>query len=72
MDNITIPYKIALQGDLVVIPRKKYEELMVLQQFKEFKPTIAQKKALLRAERNLSQKKTLSYNELIKKLGFTD
>lgn len=72
MNTITIPHKIALQGDLVVVPRKEYEELLVLKQFREFKPTAAQKKALLHAEQNLNKKRTLSYNELVKKLGFTD
>lgn len=38
----------------------------------EFSPTPAQKKALMRAEENLSRKKTLSYSELAKKLGITN
>lgn len=39
---------------------------------KEFTPTVAQKRALSRAERNLKQGKTFSYDELVRKLGFTN
>lgn len=58
-------------GDVVVIPRKEYEALLGLKKVKEFKPTPAQKRALARAENNLQRGSTLSYHELIKKLGFT-
>ncbi|MBI2640323.1 MAG: hypothetical protein HYW91_00340 [Candidatus Sungbacteria bacterium] len=71
MDTLTIPKKLAQKDDLVVIPRKEYEGLLELRRMKEFIPTRAQKRAMLRAERNFSRKKTLSYNELVKKLGFT-
>lgn len=70
MNIITIPKKIASQGDLVVVPRKEYEALLELKKFKEFSPTVTQRKALLKAERNLLRGKTLSYHELVKKMGF--
>lgn len=57
MNTATIPKKIASQDDLVVIPRKEYEALLHLKKFKEFLPTNAQRKALLRAEQNFRQKK---------------
>ena len=38
----------------------------------EFAPTSSQKKALSRAEANLKHGKTLSYNEVAKKLGLAD
>jgi len=71
MDTITIPRKLAQRDDLVIIPRKEYEALLELREVREFKPTAIQKKALLGAEKNLSKSKTLSYHELVKKLGFT-
>ena len=72
MNTITIPKKVAAQGDLVVMPRKEYEALLELKRFKEFSSTATQKKALLRAEQNLRKGKTVSYNELVKKLGATN
>ena len=71
MNTITIPKELARKDDLVVIPRKEYEALLNIKNMKEFNPTTAQRRALLGAERNLIKGKTLSYNELIKKLGFT-
>lgn len=70
LSSVTIPKNLARNDDLVVIPRKEYEELIELRAVKEFVPTTAQKKALIRAEVNLKKGKTLSYNELVKKLGF--
>lgn len=68
--SIIIPKKIASQDDLIIIPRKEYEALLKLKKFKEFTPTVAQKKALVRAEYNSQKGKTLSYHGLVKKLGF--
>lgn len=68
---ITIPQKIASRGDLVLIPRSEYEELLELRNHKEFIPTSAQKRALAQAENNLKKGKTLSYYELVKALGAT-
>ena len=72
MNTITIPQKLVQKDDLVVIPRRDYEALLELKKFREFVPTVAQKKALLRAENNLRKGKTLSYHELVKKLGFAN
>ena len=72
MSTITIPKKIAAQDDLIIIPRKEYEALLDLRKFKEFSPTVIQKKALARAENNFRNGKTLSYHELSKKLGPTN
>ena len=72
MATITIPKKLAQKGDLVVVPRKEYEALIELRKTREFTPTAAQKKALIRAEANLKQGKTLSYHELVRKLGFAN
>lgn len=69
--TITIPKKITRGEELVVMPREEYEEFLELRRMQEFIPTPAQKRALLQAERNLRRKK-LSYNELVRRLGFTD
>ena len=71
MRTITIPQKLANKDDLIVIPRKEYESLLELKKMKEFTPTSIQKRALTRAENNLRRGKTLSYRELVKKLGST-
>lgn len=71
MTTITIP-KNLIKDDLVIILRKEYESLLKLKAIREFTPTLTQKKALRRAERNFSRGKTLSYGELAKKLGFAD
>ena len=70
MDTITIPKKLAQNDDLVVIPKSEYESLIKLKNIKEFKPTNTQKEALARAERNFKSGKTMSYNELVRRLGF--
>ena len=70
MNTITIPKSLIKNDDLVVLPRREYEALVGLKQFKEFTPTAALKKALVTAEKNFSSGKTLSYDGLVKKLGF--
>ena len=72
MNTITIPKNLIKNDDLVVIPRKEYETLIKLKTFKEFIPSFSQKKALLTAERNFKKGTTLSYNGLVKKLGFAN
>ena len=67
--NITATKK-AISDDLVTIPRKEYVALLELRKTKEFRPTPTQRKALRMAENNLRRGKTLSYNELVRKLGF--
>ncbi|KKT28727.1 hypothetical protein A3G55_03800 [Candidatus Giovannonibacteria bacterium RIFCSPLOWO2_12_FULL_44_25] len=70
MNIITIPRKVVQEDDLVVVPRKEYESLLSFKKIQEFEPTAMQKEALVRAESNFKHKKTLSYNELVRKLGF--
>ena len=72
MNVVTIPKKLAKEGDLIVLPRKEYEALINARAIEEFEPTIAQKKALIMAESNFRRRKTLSYDELTSKLGFRD
>ena len=72
MSIVTIPKKLADRGDLVVISREEYDTLLEnrLMKFKEFIPTAVQKKALALAEKDFRNDKTLSYDQLVRKLGF--
>ncbi|KKS38802.1 MAG: hypothetical protein A3G49_00405 [Candidatus Sungbacteria bacterium RIFCSPLOWO2_12_FULL_41_11] len=70
MNTITIPRKIVEKDDLIIVPRREYEALLSFKAIKEFNPTKAQKRALAKAEENFRKNKTLSYDELVKKLGF--
>lgn len=72
MNTITILKRLAQQDDLVVLPKKEYEELLEFKKMKEFIPTRSQQKALRQAEINLKHNKTLSYDELTRKLGFAN
>lgn len=69
---ITIPRELAKEGELILIPRKKYEELLRLKERREFQPTPAQKRALFKARENRKSGKFLTLNELKQKLGFTN
>ena len=55
-----------------MVPRKEYEALIELRKTREFTPTAAQKRALVKAEQNVKRGKTLSYHELVRKLGLTN
>lgn len=66
--NITIPKSLAQMGDLVLVPKKEYESFLQFKSIREFTPTLAEKRALKRAEKNLKKGKTLSYDELVRKL----
>ena len=72
MNTITIPKQLTKNDDLVVMPRREYEALLEFKKAKEFKLSATQKKALFIAERNLKQRKILSYHELVRKLDFTN
>ena len=70
MTTITIPKELARKDDLIIVPRKQYEALLKRRVLKEFIPTATEKRALARALKNFRAGKTLSYNELVRKLGF--
>ena len=72
MTTITIPKKLARKDDLIVMPRREYESLLKRKVMQEFTLTAAQRKSLNRAMKNLRAGKTLSYDEFVRKLGFTD
>ena len=50
---VTIPKNLIKNDDLVVIPRREYEDLIALKKIREFVPTVAEKRALARGRRNL-------------------
>lgn len=70
--TITIPKNLTAKDELVVIPRKEYEAFLTFKNFKEAPLTKTQKRALHRADKNLSRRKTLSLNELAKHVGFAN
>lgn len=72
MSILTIPKKIGGRDDLVIVPRKEYEALLVLKKMKEIALTPVQRKALVKAQIRFRQRKTLSYNDLSRKLGFAN
>ena len=72
MNTITIPKNLIKNDDLVILPRKEYERLLVARLIPEFQPTIAAKKDLARARKNRAQGNFLTINELKLKLGFTN
>ncbi len=69
MKTITIPRKLAIKDDLVVISLDEYKELSALKNKGSFTLTSTQRKALQRARKNLKNNKLLSHNEFKKKLG---
>ena len=72
MAIITIPKKLIKDDDLVVIPRKEYEEFYqwreVAKLFKTFTPTATQKRDLKKAREEYKQKKYLTLDELKRRL----
>jgi hypothetical protein len=75
MATITIPKELTQKGELVVIPRKEYEEFSnwreAIKSFKLFIPTTAQKRDLKKARQDYKKGKYLTINELKRKLGIT-
>jgi hypothetical protein len=70
MTVLKIPKKMA-QEDLVLIPRKEYEELLSahVAHVPEIAMTTSEKRALLHARKELKAGKTISFNEFSRKLG---
>ena len=69
MVTITIPKKLADKGDLVLVSRAEYEELRMRPQIKTTKPTKGELRALARAERNYKVGKSLTLNDLNKRMA---
>lgn len=65
----TISRNITKGEELVVIPRREYNELREFKQIREFTPTTAQKRALERGRKNRAGGNFLTIDELGRKLG---
>lgn len=69
----TIPKKVSGGEELIVIPRKEYEEFAkwreVIKTFKTFTPTAAQKRALKMARQDYKKGKYITFDELKHRLG---
>ncbi|MBU4481513.1 hypothetical protein KKH59_04355 [Patescibacteria group bacterium] len=71
MATITIPKEITKGEELIIIPRREYEEFLRyrLEEREELILTASQKRRLQRARINLAKGKYLTIYELKKKLG---
>lgn len=70
MTTITIPKKLEKEKDLVVIPRKKYEEFSRWQKmFKTFKPSAGEKADLKKARMDYKAGRVITIDELKRKLA---
>ena len=73
MATITIPKNLIKNDDLVIIPRKEYEEFYQWKEtaklFKTFIPTVAQKRDLKKAREDYKQKKYLTLDEFKRRLA---
>ncbi len=73
MTNLTIPRQLTKGEELVVIPRREYEEFSewreAVKRFKEFTPTVAQRRDLLRARTEYSRGKLLTHDEFKRRMA---
>lgn len=70
MTTVTIPKALSKKGDLVIIPRKEYEELLSLKKaVPMFKPTKAELKAVVRGEREFTSGKFKPWDEFKNELA---
>lgn len=66
---VTIPQKIAKQGDLVVMPRKEYEECLFYKKMASFNPSLAEKKAVKEGRKKIKKGECLTFQELKNEMG---
>ena len=68
MTTITIPKKITTEQELVAVPRRLYEEFLTWQEMikskKTFKPSLSEKRAILRGRREISEGKYITLEDL--------
>lgn len=71
MDVITIPKKLAQKDDLVVVPRKEYEELLELKKIiPVVKPSREEMRIIQRGEREIREGKYVEWATLKRKLAY--
>lgn len=68
----TISREITKGEELVVIPRREYNELQEFKRIREFVPTLAEKRALKRGRKNRLSGNFLTIDELGRKLGIAN
>ena len=75
MATITIPKNLIKNDDLVVIPRKEYEEFYQWKEtaklFKTFTPTAAQKRDFKKARKEYAAGEYITLSQLENELGIT-
>jgi hypothetical protein len=71
MSVITVPKEMAQYIDLVILPKREYDELRARTPVCDFVPTVTQKRALARAENNFRRGRTLTYDQFAEALGGT-
>lgn len=74
MTIIRLPHEFIKEKELVIIPRREFEELlrMAKKNVPEIEMTPLQKKILLTARKNKKAGNFLTFNELKRKLGITN
>ena len=76
MTTITIPKKVTRGEELIIIPRREYEEIFswwdVIKSFKTFIPTSAQKRDLKKARGDYKKGKYFTIDEFKRKLEIKD
>ncbi|MFH1170484.1 MAG: hypothetical protein V1704_02905 [Candidatus Vogelbacteria bacterium] len=66
----TISKQVTKGEELVVIPRREYNELQEFKRIREFTPTLAEKRVLKKARLDYKKGNYLTIDELRQKLGF--
>lgn len=65
MQTITIPKELARAGDLVVVPRKEYEQLLgIKKMIPVVKPTPQELRAIRRGEQEFKQGKYVNWDDI--------
>ena len=72
MDVVTIPRNLVQEDDLVVIPRREYEEFLELKKVIPIvKATPSELRAIRRSEKEIREGKYISWHELKRELAST-
>lgn len=70
MTIITIPKELIKKGELIIIPRKKYEEFLDLEKIiKIVKPIKSELQAIKRGKKEIKKGKYIYWHELKQKLA---
>ena len=71
MTTLTIPRQLASQGELIVISRGEYDELIKFRKMLEIiQPTVAEKKTIERGRKEYAEGKYVTLAQLKHELGF--